>query len=73
VLWIAIVAMLSAGARDGMLAQAPAAPPAAQSPSAPVAESAPAAAGIPPNAHFGRVMFQDQPVPGATIIAAQGE
>lgn len=77
VLWLTILSMLGGGAQDGVAAQA-----AAQAPSAPAEASAaqtgtaaatPTPVALPPNAHLGYVRFQDQPIPGATVTAVQGD
>src|SRR5215207_9002263 len=75
---MAIAAILTSGARDGILAQGQApAPPATATPAVPApanpAPPAAAAAALPPNAHVGRVMFLEQGVPGATVTATQGD
>lgn len=64
---VAILAMILLAGHDGILA--------AQEPgaSAPAPAVTPATQKLPPNAHMGLVRFQDQPIPGATVTAVQGD
>jgi hypothetical protein len=74
--WVTVLAMVAGPAVPASAAQAPATQtPAAQTPAAPAVTPAVQAvqAKLPPNAHMGIVQFQDQPIPGATVTAVQGD
>jgi hypothetical protein len=73
--WLIVIALLVTGAGDGIVAaqDAGAAPEQQNGPAPAAAPASAAAPAVPSTAHLGRVMFLEQPVPGATVTAAQDD